>query len=58
LAKCEYAEAVKLFANDDLRNLSDKGNWQTFRVEELYCIDVNDVLKANLDKIQMVYSYF
>ena len=42
--------------NEDLRKLG-KGNWQRFRDEELYRIDVNDTLKANLDKIKMVYDH-
>lgn len=53
----EYAESMRLLINEDLRKLGP-GHWQSFRDNELYKVDVNDVLKANLEKIKRVYDHF
>jgi hypothetical protein len=30
--------------------------WQGFRDEQLWCIDVNDILEANLENLKKIYQ--
>jgi hypothetical protein len=43
-----YTEAVEKLLEEHIFKLGDKEDWQEFRDEKLWTIDVNDVFEANL----------
>lgn len=50
------SEAVeKLIVNSILPNSLEQMEWQKFRDDQLYCLDVDDLLKKNSVGIETVY---
>jgi len=59
-ASSTYAEAFQQLLDEHIfPNSEFATEWQGFRDEQLYTVDVNDVLQANVDLLKKVYSgYF
>jgi len=54
-----YAESVQKILSDHFLKLGDfTSEWQEFRDKELWTIDVNDVLEANLDLLDKCYKKY
>eukprot|EP00347_Sterkiella_histriomuscorum_P002614 403367462 len=53
-----YAEGLNKLLNEHIFPYSKPDPWQEFRDEELWTMDVNDVMEANLEGIKKVYSFY
>lgn len=53
-----YAEAVKLFIEDNLMTFFNVQKWQEWRETELWTLEVNDVLHANTEPLKKIYKSF
>ena len=51
-------EALELLVEENLPQGSRAAEWQGFRDNSLWCVDVNDVLDANLDLLRKVYKSY
>jgi hypothetical protein len=49
-----YNEGVALLIENHLLPLSKNLQWQEFRLEQLWCLEVNDTLETNLDGLKKV----
>lgn len=67
LANIKYLESkrVKTFAEATEKLLVEcvlpgftPEPWQEFRIKELWTIDVNDLLEANLDNLKKIYAHY
>lgn len=57
--KCEtYAQAVKMFVEENLMVFFNISRWQEWRERELWTLDVNDILNANLEALKKIYNSF
>ena len=53
-----YTEAIKIVMNDYLKPNYSPLPWQSFRDEELWTIEVNDVFDRNLAGITKIHNYY
>lgn len=53
-----YAEGLTKLLNENIFPNALPDRWQEFRDEELWTMDVNDILEANLDGLKKVYSFY
>lgn len=53
-----FTEALKLLIEDKMLKLANPEPWQIFRDEELWTLDVNDVMETNLQSLRTVYTSF
>ena len=51
-------EAFELLIEENVPKGSRAAEWQGFRDNSLWCVDVNDVLEANLDLLRKVYKSY
>jgi len=51
-------EALEMLIERNLKPYTGYKEWQGFREKELWTLDVNDLLQANLEKLKKVYGYF
>ena len=52
------AESVQKVLSDHILPYSKPHDWQEFRTNHLWTIEVNDTLEANLDGLKKVYSHY
>lgn len=50
-----YAEGVRRLISEHLIPLANQLEWQEFRDRELWCLEVNDILDANLEGLRKVF---
>ena len=50
-----YSEAMEMLIKENIIPNSNHYEWQGFREETLYTVDVKDVLQANIDNLKKVY---
>ena len=53
-----YAQAVRTIIEEDFFQFFSISKWQDFREKELWSLDVNDILNANLDALKKIYKQF
>lgn len=51
-----YAEAMEMFIEKNIIPGSNHYEWQGFREETLYTVEVNDVFYANTENLKKVYN--
>ena len=57
--KCDsYAQAVKSIIEDNFMQFYSIFKWQEFREREIWTLEINDVLNANLDALKKIYKQF
>ena len=53
-----FIDAIQIVINDYIKPNVEPLPWQSFRDEELWTIEVNDVFDCNLDGISKIQSYY
>ena len=53
-----YVESLEKLLEEHIFKLGDKEEWQEFRDNRLWTIDVNDVLEANLGHLTKIYQKY
>ncbi|CDW72588.1 UNKNOWN [Stylonychia lemnae] len=51
-------EGLTKLLNEHIFPLAEPDSWQEFRDEQLWVMEVNDILEANLEGLKKVYSYY
>jgi len=52
------AEAVQMLIDKNLKPYSQHEEWQKWRSEKFWTIDIHDVLDANLDNLKKIEKYY
>lgn len=53
-----FTDATEILINDKLRKNYTPDSWQAFRDEQLWTLDVNDCLTANLTNLTKVFNSY
>ena len=53
-----YSQAVKTIIEEDFMQFYSIAKWQEFREKDIWTLDVNDILSANLDALKKIYKQF
>lgn len=53
-----YSEALEKLIAEKLIPLAQPEPWQAFRDNQLWTIEVNDILEANLENLKKIYSSY
>ena len=51
-----FTQALEMLIKENVIPYRNDMEWQEFRNEHLWCIDVNDVFQANLETLQKIYK--
>lgn len=52
------AESLEKLLNEHIYPYAKPDPWQEFRDQDLWCMEVNDILEANLEGIRKVYQFY
>eukprot|EP00347_Sterkiella_histriomuscorum_P012154 403369687 len=53
-----YSEALQMLLENHVLPHCQGLKWQEFRDEELWCLEVNDTLEANIEGLKKLFNYF